>query len=152
MQIDKVLCTTDFSEESDRAIYYAAQLCQQLGAKLHVLHVVPLPVPVPRLTAHDDVLRDLWQSTELEMQRLCDRWQDRGVQLETHIVAGRPAQAIVQESARMEMDLIVIGAHGWTGFSQLLVGSVTERVVRTSTVPVLTVRTRGADAERLTPA
>ena len=60
--------------------------------------------------------------------------------LATHRVDGNPAECILSEAARLAADLIVLGTHGHSGLDRLLLGSVAEHIVRTASVPVLTVR------------
>lgn len=123
MTVQQVLVATDFSPSSDRALEVAREYARGWGARLHVLHVVPLvqdPVPQPRL---DELARAAGQ----------------GLPIQTAVVSGVPAAEIVRYAARHAIDLIVVGTHGRTGVSRTLLGSVAERVVRTSPCPVLTV-------------
>jgi nucleotide-binding universal stress UspA family protein len=79
------------------------------------------------------------QIAEAEMRQL---WQEKGGEVDYELVVtmGAPAQEIVRVATEQHVDLIVIGAHGRTGFSSLLLGSVAEQVGRVAPCPVLTVR------------
>ncbi len=130
----QMMLATDFSECSDAAARVAAEYARQLGARLHLVHVVwPLTDPTPR--AHLDRL-----AGEL----------GPAVPVVTAIESGIPtAERIVQYADRHGVDLIVMGTHGRTGVSRVLLGSVAERVVRTASCPVLTVPCR---PRTMTPA
>ena len=65
----------------------------------------------------------------------------KGIAVETHLMEGGPAGAIVDFARQAGADLIVIGSHGRTGLSRLLMGSIAEQVVRNATCPVLTIKT-----------
>ncbi len=124
LNVREILFATDFSDASANAARLAVQTARRLGARLHVLHVVP-PVtdPVPSQRA----LADLGKALE------------RDVQLITELRSGSPAHEIVAYASRNAIDMIVIGAHGCTGLSRVLLGSVAEAVMRRAPCPVLVV-------------
>jgi universal stress protein A len=123
----QILFATDFSPCSEEARHIARDYAWQLGARIHLLHVVwPTadPTPQPRLQA-------------LAAEFGSD------VPVVTAVESGIPvAERIVDYAERHAIDLIVMGTHGRTGFSRVLTGSVAERVVRTAPCPVLTVPCR----------
>lgn len=121
-----ILLATDFSETSQAAAGVALAYARALGASVHVLHVAE---------------RDEQATTALliaETERF-----GPGVRVTTAIRFGDPAPAIVEYAQSQGIDLIVVGTHGRTGVSRVLLGSVAERVVRSSPCPVLTVPGRG---------
>jgi nucleotide-binding universal stress UspA family protein len=132
-----VLVATDFSPPSMAALTYARELARRFGATLHVLHAVenlflrPMPAdPHTLIAAKTRALDDLVSDD--------DRAQLHAV---TSLdVSDSPAEAIVEYARGKTIDLIVVGTHGRGTMSQLFVGSVAERVVRTAPCPVLTVR------------
>jgi nucleotide-binding universal stress UspA family protein len=132
-----VLVATDFSPPSEAALTYARALAKTFGASLHVLHV-----------AENFFLRstpsDPHAIVAAKMRTLTDRLADfdRTVLRARPVVqvSDSPAEAIVEYAQAEGVDLIVIGTHGRSAVSQLLVGSVAERVVRLAPCPVLTVR------------
>lgn len=138
--VERILCPVDFSPGSERALARAVELAERFDASLHVLHVAPAPV---RLLA--DVPMDtsaLEQGARDQLDALVEPLRERLDGLETAVVVGRPAPAIVDEAAATAVHLIVMGTLGRTGLSRLLLGSVAERVVRAATCPVLTVPAR----------
>lgn len=124
MNIRAVLFPTDFSAASDRAGAVARELARQAGARMHVVHVVP-PVTSPGQARQ--LLADLGGSLGPEER------------VETALLAGRPAREIVRYAREREIDLIVLGTHGRTGVTRVILGSVAEAVVRLAPCPVLTV-------------
>lgn len=142
--IRRILVPIDFSRCSRSALDYALDLAAQLQATLEVLHVfepngyavseaVSL-VPPPR--------GQQWDETRVQLRREVDsflgasRERIRDVRIET----GTPADVIPEVARDGEFDLVVMGSHGRTGLSRLVVGSVAETVMRKSHVPVLTLK------------
>jgi nucleotide-binding universal stress UspA family protein len=132
-----VLVATDFSPASNAALAYGRALARTFGASLHLLHVAEnqflRPSPSDPSTVKTAQLRSLD-----ECLTTADRDGLRAVAVLE--VSDAPADAIVEYARRVTIDLVVIGTHGRSGMSQILVGSVAERVVRTAPCPVLTVR------------
>jgi len=142
-EIKRILCPVDFSETSDYALEYALDLARRLGASLSLLHVCQLP-------AHPLDAGDMFPLEEFEseyvtrfgkqLDELVEKYSGQGVELSGNIATGIPYDEIDQCANDLQADLIVMGTHGRTGLAHMLVGSVAERVVRTSRVPVLTLR------------
>jgi nucleotide-binding universal stress UspA family protein len=142
--IRAILYATDFSESSVPACDYALTLARLSGAKLHVLHVIGELSDDRRSLMPPQSLADLEKELELQairqMERFCrERFGDQ-VTYQTETVIGNPFQEILRATERLKVDLIVMGTHGRTGIGHVIVGSTAERVVRRSTIPVLTVR------------
>jgi len=148
----KILVGTDFSEPSDAARRTAIELARRLGAELEIVHVEE---PLPAYAFSEGALPDLprlqeevrsWAEREVEQQ--AKEARAAGVPVTTAVLLGTPANAIVETARTDGADLIVVGTHGRTGFERILLGSVAERVVRTASCPVLTVRnTPGAQQD-----
>jgi nucleotide-binding universal stress UspA family protein len=144
----KILCPVDFSTTSRAAAHAATELAVSLDAELTLLHTYELPgfaLPEGVVYASPSAARELLD----EITRALGEWkqeaEERGakqVKIETAI--GPPAEQIVLEAGK-GYDVIVIGTHGRTGLSHLLMGSVAERVVRKAPCPVLTVRHAAKD-------
>lgn len=137
----RILVPTDGSTTGESAIEYAIELASTHGATIRTIYVVNAASygGVPVETAWDglgDVLRDEGHAAVERVATLADG----RVPVETVVREGSPSRAIVEEADRAECDLVVMGTHGRGGIDRLLLGSVTERVVRSSAVPVLTVR------------
>ena len=132
-----ILVPTDFEAASESALIYARTLCRVFGARLHLLHAMENLFMRATIADPHDLAAGL-------QQRLHDRLTDDDRRAlhgtATLEVSDNPAQAIVDYANNTNIDLIVMGTHGRPAMDQLLMGSVAERVVRTSPCPVLTVR------------
>jgi len=140
--IEKILCPVDFSEPSAKALTYAAALARQLGASLHLLHVhstVDYALAAESYTVRPELMRELKQGVDAKIEELRASVATDGLNVSASTVTSVPYRAIAEAAHTHQADLIVMGTHGRTGFERMLLGSVTERVVRTSAVPVLTV-------------
>jgi nucleotide-binding universal stress UspA family protein len=151
LALEQILVATDFGEASDVALSYGRELARRFGATLHVVHVAAdlashaaavsgLPLDLGRMQSQ---LEDDARET---LSRLVST-QDREALRAKPIVltSSTPAHAILSYARDAHVDLIVVGTHGRTGLSHLLLGSVAERVVRSATCPVLTVRPHERD-------
>jgi nucleotide-binding universal stress UspA family protein len=152
MQIKKILVPTDFSEHADKAIETAESLAKPLGAEIHLLHVLHLPVQA--VTPEMAVMPvGFWQDLRAFAQKKVDAAQaavvKQGVRCTSEIVEDIPGFAIAAAAKRTNADLIVMGSRGLTGLKHVLLGSVAERTVRTAPCPVLTTKHDGAGAFRL---
>ena len=144
MDIRHLLVPTDFSEASNRAVEYAFGLAQTCGAKLTFLHVVELPSYLNDGHAPTNqratLQHHLASQAQGELARLLANSPGTRVEIARQVVVGVPSQTITETAAAEHVDLIVMATHGRTGFSDLVMGSVAERVVRTAPCPVLTLR------------
>jgi nucleotide-binding universal stress UspA family protein len=138
-----ILSATDFSETAERASDFARELSRKFRAQLHLLHVIVI-LDDPHIEENlRHRLEELVASgDEARRNHLENDADDRpGLDVTPHMVRGlAPAEVIVETASNLGCELIVMGTHGRRGLSHLLLGSVAERVVRTSKVPVLTVR------------
>jgi nucleotide-binding universal stress UspA family protein len=138
----RILVPIDFSDGSNRAISQAVQLAGALGASLELFHAYQLPVfalPDSSVTVSPTYVADLTDRAQKELDRQRERLAAEGLDVSTRLVEGNPADAIVERAIALHALMVVIGTHGRSGFRRFLLGSTAERVVRTSTVPVLTV-------------
>ena len=136
---ENVLIPTDGSDGMPRAVEHAIRLARTSGGTLHVLHVVDEVLP---LDSHSRSLYDeLETAGRVSAEAICDRAAEAGVHAVGTVRQGTPSEVILDYADGNDVDLIVMGTHGRTGLPRLLLGSTTERVVRLSDVPVLTVRT-----------
>jgi nucleotide-binding universal stress UspA family protein len=140
MNIRHILAPTDFSEHSKQAVTYAFELAQKVNAKLSLLHVIEVPVYAIEVALP---LEELEQVARRELARLLPEAETAHVAVTRLVVMGMPYQRILETAADEQVDMIVMATHGRTGLSHLFMGSVAERVVRTSPCPVLTIRPPG---------
>src|SRR6266446_3910609 len=145
IDLHRILVPTDFSKHSHNALMYAVAFAEKFGAELYLLHVVqdlalfipdavtatpPLAPPVEQLTAAARAaLEDVVRKSEFQ-----------GVPHHSEVREGTPFYEIIRFAREADIDLIVMGTHGHSGLAHVLLGSVTEKVVRKAPCPVLTVR------------
>ncbi|WP_435097988.1 universal stress protein [Halorubrum sp. N11] len=136
----QILVPTDGSPASDAAIEHAIDLARHYDARLHALYVVD-GAAYSTLEAGAEVVVEALESEGREAtDRVADAADAAGVDCETVVTTGTAYQSIRDYVDETDIDVIVMGTHGRKGLDRYLLGSVTERVVRTSDVPVLTVR------------
>lgn len=140
--LKKLLVPTDFSEPSKAALAYARELARQFGATLTVFHAVePIAVYGGEIAVYEPKVQDeLEAAARQQVEALLgdDDRQALGAQAIV-VTAGFTAGAILDCARSIEADLIVLGTHGRSGVTHLLLGSVAERVVQRAPCPVLTV-------------
>lgn len=134
-----VLVTTDFSTNSAVAIQPALAIAQKFGARIVLVHVIEAPGAD---AGHDsrDAFRGLADLAREQLEEFGGREIGEKVPWTPDVAVGPAYLAITDAAKRHGADLIVVATHGRTGVLHLLLGSVAERVVRTATCPVLTVR------------
>jgi nucleotide-binding universal stress UspA family protein len=154
--VRQILCPVDFSEFSRHGFEHALAIARSHGAAVTVLHVISAPsiaagaVPFGPEGPGPFALHDLDREriTE-EMGLFLSREPSTGVQVTSTVVEGTSVFREIQACAeRVSADLIVMGTHGRSGLDRLVLGSVTEKVLRRAHVPVLTVPTRAPDVAR----
>jgi len=145
-RIKKILCPTDFSENSERALKYALALATLSQADLQLFHVVE-PITYPQSTEFfEPVLDEVELMMKMEtafQQQLEDQVTTLKAQypkIKGKLVTGNTFLEIIQAARDDDVDMIVMGTHGRTGLAHVLIGSVAERVVREAPCPVLTVK------------
>lgn len=139
----QILVPTDGSPASDAAIEHAIDLAQRYDATLHALYVVD-GAAYSTLEAGADVVIDALETEgDAATRRVADAAEEAGIDCEMTVSSGTAYRSIREYVDDHDIDMIVMGTHGRKGLDRYLLGSVTERVVRTSDVPVLTVRHSG---------
>lgn len=136
---DRILLPTDGSEASSRAIEQAIGLASETGAELHALFVVE-DIPYAPEMMDDEVEDQLRAVGEEALESIREQAAEASVEIVAAVEEGAPHDVILDYAEAAAVDLIVMGTHGRSGLDRYLLGSVTERVVRTADVPVLTVR------------
>ena len=134
---ERILIPTDGSENVADAIEKGVAIATQFDASVHALSVVPHVVTRDRLRYDPETAAaDAVEAVE-------KRCREEGLDVRTETRKGNAPQEILVYSQENEIDLIVMGTHGRTGLNHAIIGSVAERVVRNSSIPVLTVRPEG---------
>ncbi len=142
--MNKILVPTDFSEESENAASFAADICRETGADLYLLHVMEIPTHSTNYTFEE--YQEIPEGIAL-MKAAKERFEQfkqkpifKGVNVVEAVQFERTYENIVEQAKKHDIDLIVMGSHGATGMKEMFVGSNTERVVRMAHCPVFTVK------------
>jgi nucleotide-binding universal stress UspA family protein len=145
IDLHRILVPTDFSKFSKIAVNYAVALAEKFGAELYLLHVVqdlalfipdavavvpPVAVPVDQFTV----------AARAALDRVVEENQLERFHAHREVREGTPFYEIIRFAKEANIDLIVMGTHGHSGLAHVLLGSVTEKVVRKAPCPVLTIR------------
>jgi nucleotide-binding universal stress UspA family protein len=138
-----ILVPVDFSDATAPAVEQASRLAEAMSARLVLLHVA---APEPEFIGYDPGPPSVRQQVAAELteehrrvQALERSIEGRGLDVTALAVQGYPVEKILDEAVRRRADLIVMGSHGHGMLRTLLVGSVTEGVLRDATIPVLIV-------------
>ncbi|WP_025604735.1 universal stress protein [Pontibacter actiniarum] len=149
----RILVPTDFSEEARNAYEVALAIAKRTGAAIKLLHVVQPVSYTPNFSATGDTMvgngnmeqvfmMQLLEATKGRMQSLLDTFPHEGVDVVQEVDVDRPINKIKQTIQDDEVDLVVMGSKGSSGLDEFLIGSNTEKVVRSADCPVLTVKHR----------
>ena len=139
-----ILCPVDFSETSVHSLETGIELAKQLNARIHLVHVYQYPtfgIPEADLATPIDLSfqDDYLQRLQHQLDNLVEKYSGTEFLIDSSLIEGVPYVEIIHTAEAKNADLIVIGTHGKTRLSHMLLGSVAERVVRSSPVPVLSV-------------
>jgi nucleotide-binding universal stress UspA family protein len=149
LRIQHILCPLDFSEFSEKASEYAHSLARHYEARLTLVHVVPPVFAAYPSYVYPDMVNDLYQDlrahAEEQLRLFASSHSREGVQAVSKVCEGAVPESILALATAENADLIVMGTHGRQGFDHLLLGSVTEKVLRKARCPVLVVRTSAHD-------
>jgi universal stress protein A len=153
MKLHRILAPTDFSRSSGFALEWAANLAEALRADLTLLHVVSeeegrileevigegAAVQIPR-GVRENVLEERRKKFTEQFRIVLPEYLRKSLTVEEALRIGVPFLEIVKTAKEKDVDLIVMGTHGRTGLSHVLIGSVAEKVVHHAHCPVLTIK------------
>lgn len=147
----KILCPTDFSEPSYKALKAADDLAKEFKSQLIVIHVLsPVQVfpaspgfapaqPVSNTYLPEDIAGSMEKHATESLEMIIREKVSPEVKSKTVLLHGIPAEEIANYAEESNVSTIIMGTHGFTGWRHLLLGSVTEKVVRLSLCPVITI-------------
>ena len=145
---DRILVPTDGSDVAEAAVDHALDLAEKYDAEVHALYVVDIDSvnislgteQVDRIKqGRFDEMDELKEQAEAATGVVADRGAERDVDIIEHVAGGRPHKVIADYAENHDIDIIVMGSHGRAGVRRALLGSVTERTLRSTHVPVLVV-------------
>lgn len=135
---DSILFPTDRSDGATKARDHAIELATDQDAVLHVLNVVQGMAPAASL--HEMMIERLTEEGEALVESVASEAETRGVTVQTAVVEGDPAETIVEYASSNDIDVIVMPTHGRSELEKTLVGSVTDKVIRTSDTPTIVIK------------
>ncbi len=138
-----ILVPTDFGQSSKKALDVAIELARTVGAEITILHTCEIPARAYAITPVD-LLSRLTDAARKELDDLVATLRQRCPSCDSVLKVGVPWEEILGAVAETGADLVVMGTHGHRGIAHTLLGSVAEKIVRMSPVPVLTVRSPSA--------
>jgi nucleotide-binding universal stress UspA family protein len=148
----RILCPVDFSSCSELALDYALSLAKERGGQVSVMHVLPDvmadPDVYPYLAEPVLVSGETRERAYKQLGSFVSRALSKSVAADVVLESGDVVEEILRKSDRLGPDLVVVGTHGRRGFQRLLLGSVTERLLRRSKVPVLSIAPSAAPPPR----
>jgi nucleotide-binding universal stress UspA family protein len=143
MTVHHILVPLDFSPYAEQALDSAIAFAQKLQARVTLLHVIQPPLAVGAdmgVWPSPAFVDDLEAAITSDMEGYLARVTAAGLAGEIAVVHGVPFQEIIDTAKARQVDLIMMGTHGRTGLSHVLLGSVAEKVVRLAPCPVLVAR------------
>jgi nucleotide-binding universal stress UspA family protein len=147
IEIKRSLCPIDFSDCSRHALEHAVVLARWYESTITVFHAFAIPMTPVSLADYPVLVdpasitppKEVHEQVVSDLKRFADTVPSSGISLNFEARPGRSAQGILAEAAALPADLIVMGTHGRGGLDRLVLGSVTEKVLRKASCPVLTV-------------
>ncbi len=140
VHLRRIMCTTDFSECSRFTVPYGVALAREFGAMLYVCHVVDLPAVAVYGEAMGDGGLDRKSIRTQAEEGLGDLMREYSIEWAPLVAEGRTAHEIEALAVEKEVDLVISATHGRSGLKRLVMGSVTERLMRRLHCPLLVVR------------
>ncbi len=137
-----IMIATDGSENSERAIYHGIEIAKLSGAAVYALYVVDTQSTISEnWTAGKEIIYEVMRNDgEKAVSIIKKIGEASGVEVKEVVLDGYPSNEIIEFAENNNIDLIVMGTLGKTGLERFLMGSVAEKVVRNSKVPVMVVR------------
>lgn len=145
LKLRKILCTTDFSQASFEALKYAISLSRSTQAKLILMYVVNQKMiseglSLVRAISPEALGKEMADEGRRRLKTLIPVEERDGLDWETNIRSGNPAQEVIRYAKENDIDMIVIGTAGHSGIDRVVFGSTAEKVVRGAHCSVLTVK------------
>jgi len=139
MAFKHILVCTDFEASSARALELAVEMAKAFDARLTVLHVWSIPIyPYMDFMVNSEVVSNVENRAFAELEATLAALRKQLPSAKSKLKTGEPWSGILEAIEELEPDLVVMGTHGHRGINRALLGSVAEKLVRLSPVPVLT--------------
>lgn len=145
VKFEKIYCPVDFSEPSYEALERASDLAEHFGGKLRVVHVIQ-QYPAYATAAHagvgfsvEEYKESMTEKSRESMKKAVSEHVSDRVEAEHEILYGDPAKEVLRDAKEWGTEMLVISSHGWTVLEEIFFGSVAEKILRHSRMPVLVV-------------
>ena len=149
--MNNVLAAVDFSPVSERVVAFAAKLAKVSRAKLYLVHIAS---PEPEFVGYDvgpkterDAVAERFRQEHRDLQEMAERVREHGVDATALLVQGPTVEKLLEESERLESAHMVVGTHGRGAMGRILLGSVSEGIVREARTPVTVIPAVDKDAD-----
>ena len=146
MKFNNILVPTDFSKSFFYALNYAVEIAKSMDAELHIIHVIEPVVFSPDIVVNnysfDELPAQMESLTKKDLDKISKMLQEEEVRFLTKVLHGKPSEEILSYAKKNQIDMICIATHGNGLFENFLFGSTTEKVLRKSNCPVLSVRVK----------
>ena len=151
LTVKKILCPTDFSESSYEALNIANEMATQFSAELILVHVLSSLQVYPSATTIQpvtptgggafsvDLVNEIREQAIKSLEMTIEEKMPAEIKAKSVLLHGSEAEEIAKYAEEADISVIVMGTHGFTGWRHLILGSVTEKTVRISSCPVLTI-------------
>jgi nucleotide-binding universal stress UspA family protein len=144
LPIKKIICPTDFSDPSYEGLKVAREFAEHFSAELILVHIL-FPGPIVPGVAEPGfhipaALKAMQETAEKTLEDLTRKKMFEDITVRTLVINGKPAYEIIKLAGEEDADIIVIATHGESGWQKFLFGSVTAKVIRMASCPVLTIR------------
>lgn len=139
----KILVPTDFSAQAENALRVAAQLAKKHNCEIHLLHVLEIPLhKVDALSTYNNLPEAVYfmKLAHKQFEELKEKDYLKDLVLHEHVEFHEIFKGVFHVCKKQNIDLVIMGSNGATGFKEMLIGSNTEKVVRTSETPVLVIK------------
>ena len=140
----RILVPTDFSAPAQQALQFAVNIAESNRGQIHVVHVVDLPLMndsllTPTIYVDDTIVKDSVSKAQKSFDKMLDKYKTSEAKITTSVEYGNPSIAILKMIEIQKIDLVIMGTRGASGLKEMLVGSNTEKIVRGSRVPVISI-------------
>lgn len=139
----KILVPTDFSPQAENALKVAAQLAKKHKSEIYLLHMLELPLNlVDQANSGGSLPESLFfmKLAHKRFKEVLDSKYLKGITVYETVLFQNTFEGITEVATKNKVDIIIMGSHGASGFKEMFIGSNTEKVVRTSKIPVLVIK------------
>ncbi len=140
----RILVPTDFSQQAENALKVAAQLAMEHDSEIYLIHSLEMPLHLARSGGSGSLPESLYfiKLAEKNFEELFKQPYLEGIKIREAIGHAEIYEDISEAVEKNNVDLIIMGSHGSSGFKEMFIGSNTEKVVRTSKIPVLVIKNK----------